>query len=112
MESIDLWLDDRRDPNSPETQQIYGSKPGMTWAKTAQEAISILASGNVRSISFDHDLGPRELVGDGHQVANYIERQAYDGTLPRLQWRVHSDNGVGRDNIIRAMTSAERFWDR
>lgn len=41
-----LWLDDLRPP-----------PPGWEWAKTVEEAILIIESGEVVEASLDHDLG-------------------------------------------------------
>lgn len=108
MESLDIWLDDLRDPKDPEIQKRYGAKPWMTWVKTAQEAIDLLATGKVRSISFDHDLGSG---GDGYEVAKFLEERAFQGTLPSVQWAVHSDNPEGARYIRLAMGNARRYWD-
>jgi hypothetical protein len=104
---ISIWLDDERDPNEPFIQREYGAKPGMLWAKTAKEAKDIISQGNVAFISFDHDLADIET---GYDLAKWIEEQAYHKKIPRLIWTVHSDNMVGRRNIIMAMKNAEKFW--
>jgi hypothetical protein len=104
---IDLWLDDERNPSNQNTKSLFGSIGSEIWVKTPQEAIDFLSQGNVRSISFDYDLG-----GDltGITVANWIEEQAYNGKIKPLTWKIHSANPVGRQDISRAMNSAERFW--
>lgn len=95
-----LWIDDVRP--MPE---------GYThWAKTAEEAISILCDvfcPVVETISFDHDLGGEFT---GYDVALYIEKASYEGTFWRCNWDIHSANPVGRKRIRQAMESAERFW--
>lgn len=78
-------------------------------ARTASEALALLRTGRVSFLSFDHDLGTEET---GYTVASWIERAAFDGTLARLGWAVHSANPVGRANIEIAMRNAERFWDQ
>ena len=69
-----VFLDDKRKMPADFTIHV----------KTAQEAIELLASGNVIHISLDHDLGPIEECGSGYQVATYIEAQAYSEKLPQL----------------------------
>lgn len=98
---VRLWLDDLRP--MPDGYDVH--------ARTAGEAIAILQAGNVVAISFDNDLGPEE-AGQGYQVANWIEEAAFNGSLPKLAWRIHSANPVGRQNIARAMENADRFWSR
>lgn len=105
--ALEVWLDDERDPRDHYIQQHFRAKGNEIWVKTAQEAIQLLSTGNVASISLDHDLGP----GDGMEVARWIEEQAFLGTLLPLQWRVHSQNPVGRQNILVAMQNAERYWN-
>jgi hypothetical protein len=79
-------------------------------AYTADEAMDFLWSGKVTHISLDHDLGD-ETDKTGYDVARYIEGAAYENLIPRLTWEIHSQNPVGRDNMIMALRSAERFWD-
>jgi hypothetical protein len=95
-----VWLDDVR----PIPAQGF-----TVHVKTAAEAISLLASGQVEAISLDHDLGPPE-AGTGYEVAKYIEEQAYHGKLPKLVWTIHSANTVGRKNMEAALGRAEQFW--
>lgn len=105
-----LWLDDERDPSENYIKRYFGFEGDETWVKTSQEAINLLASGKVKSISFDHDLGRGG--GTGLQVAKWIEEQAFHGNIPRLSWEIHSMNLVGRKDIHLAMTSAESFWNK
>ena len=105
---IAIWLDDKRDPLS-----AIGIQKGATgselWIKTAHEVIELLKGGDVISISLDHDLGLPE-NGSGYDVAKWIEEQAYHGNLPRLEWRLHSDNPVGVKNMKAALEQADKFW--
>jgi hypothetical protein len=80
-------------------------------AATAKEAIAFLKSGNVTDISLDHDLGlPEETFGNGYQVACWIEEAAFKGEIPKLEWRVHSQNNVGVDKMVQALRAADHFW--
>lgn len=106
---IDLWLDDERDPEHPQIQELFGISSGMVWVKTAHAAISRLKSGDVQSISFDHDLGT---VMTGYDVAKWIEERACLGVLPRIFWTVHSRNVRGAKVIRQAMLNADQFWSR
>jgi len=100
---INIWLDDRR-PMPPDFD---------VHVKTEQEAIKVLKDhiDDYIRISFDHDLGDPDVVGDGYGVAKWIEEQAYYGNIKPVKWTVHSDNPVGIQDIIRAMESSERFWN-
>jgi hypothetical protein len=106
---ISVWLDDVRDPNNSLIQKDFGAKSGMIWAKTANEAINLLKSNNVTFMSFDHDLG--EGNGSGYEVAVFVEEMAYNGSINRFEWRIHSMNKVGANNIRIALTNADKFWN-
>lgn len=102
---MNIWLDDQWD-------EIERRQPpaGYIPFKTAWEVIEQLKTGNVEAISLDHDLGPEE-AGTGYNVAEWIERAAYEGKLKRLKWNVHSANMVGAAKMARALANADRFWD-
>ncbi len=91
-EPIDLWLDDLRDPNR------HGYI-GWTWVKTADEAIALLAAGNVRQASLDHDLTMEQTLGGysteptGYTVVCWMEEHK---VWPIGGVKVHSQNPVGR----------------
>ena len=94
-----IWLDDVRPaPNDFDV-----------WCKTAKECLALVKTGSVDYISFDHDLADSL---SGYWVATNIDDLAYLHKLNPIEWDVHSQNPVGRDNITRAMKSAERFWNR
>lgn len=94
-----LWLDDVR--------PMPAGYHARAW--TAEEAIQFLKTCDFTHISFDHDLGEPE-DGTGYDVAKWIEERAYYGELLPLTWEVHSDNPAGRENIKRAMSSADIYW--
>lgn len=76
-----LWLDDERDP--PE---------GYTWVKTYDECIAHLATGKVKVLSLDHDLGT---IKTGYDVCVWMAEFGFPDTV-----YVHSANAVGRQNMI------------
>lgn len=106
--SIEIWLDDERDPKDKFIQERFGADPGMTWVKTAAEAILLLKSADVTFISFDHDLG---VGGSGYDVAKWLEQSAYRG-YKRIQWHVHSMNTVGCQNMLMALKKCEDYWNQ
>ena len=106
---IDLWLDDERDPDHPRIKEAFGSIAGMLWVRTADAAIQRLKSGQVRSISFDHDLGTGPT---GYDVAKWVEERSFSGELSRIVWTVHSLNVRGAKSIRQAMMNADRFWSQ
>lgn len=101
---MNLWLDDYRSP--PSDGQFW------IWLKTSEEAIECISFGNISYISFDHDLGvkPDGSLDEAIDVAKYIEDLAHEGKISRIEWDVHSQNPVGKGNIIAAMKSADRYW--
>lgn len=114
---IALWLDDIRPV--PKFQSIHFTH----WAKTAEEAISLLSSGEVEFISLDHDLSEEhyeiedwregEVKGSltGYDVACWIERAVFLGEIQMPGWACHSANPSGRARIIAAMQRAQDFAD-
>jgi hypothetical protein len=98
MKMMKLWLDDVRP--MPEGYDRH--------ARTADEAIALLETGDVSHISFDHDLGTEK---DGNDVAIAIEKMAHDGIVVEMEWTIHSANPVGRKEIEMTMKSAQRWWD-
>lgn len=105
---IRLWLDDERDPSDPEIQKRYGSNGTEIWVKSVDDAINCLQKGAVKHISFDNDLG--EGQKEGRHLAAWIEEQAYFKKIPSLEWNIHSENPNGRQEILMAMSNADRFW--
>lgn len=92
-----LWLDDVRP--MPMGYDVL--------AKTADEAIEYLKTGQVTEISLDHDLG---LDKSGYDVAKWIEEQAAYGQINSMTWHVHSANVVGARLIRKAMEKADEYW--
>ena len=74
-----LWLDDVRDPVQ------FTGQTDWTWIKTAEQAIALIATGQVTEVSLDHDLGIEHdkirnfMVGNGYMVASFIEELAVGG---------------------------------
>jgi hypothetical protein len=93
-----LYLDDER-PTPDGWERVY----------TARQATARLARGGVTRVSLDHDLGPPE-AGTGYDVACWIEQNAAEGRLARIQWAMHSANPVGRARMEQALRSADRHW--
>lgn len=102
-----LWIDDLR----PVPDWFKDGSDEVVWAKTSVEAIQAIDAHRLTltHISFDHDLG-----GDDKAivVANHLEQLAHDGDIGEIVWTVHSRNPVGRDDIIRALRSCDRFWSK
>lgn len=104
-----IWLDDERDPTKKIWQDEKNAEPDMVWVKDPEEAIRLLKSGVVTLISLDHDLGT---TLTGYDVAKFIEESAFNGIIPQLNWRIHTDNPRGYWDIAKALLNANKFWQQ
>lgn len=92
-----LWLDDER----PEPE-------GWVRAKTAGQAVMLLASGTFGEVSLDHDLGP-EAAGTGYQVACWLEEEVMTNPhFPAPIVHVHTANASARGKMQQAVFNIER----
>lgn len=100
---VKLWLDDIRDPVK------FGCR-GFVWAKTAEEAVAYLKSGEVTYASLDHDLTEKQMVlggylgiihddgvKSGYDVVCWLEQNPQ--YLPPDGINLHSANPAGRDRM-------------
>lgn len=100
-----LWVDDCRNPNE------FG-KIGWNWAKTYEDAIEILSTGNVTEISLDHDLGFLASIGQfekeltGYDILKWMEE--YDIWPDKIY--VHSQNPVGRERMLKVIAKRKREY--
>lgn len=93
-----LWIDDMRTP--PDAT--------WTWAKSYKLAIAFINSMLVTEISFKHDLGEEKT---GRDIAEYIaERVATKNDLPAMDWKIHSANPTGHEQIADAMEKCDDVW--
>lgn len=94
-----IWLDDLR------------PTPDQTWTlvRTPKEAISLLESGEVQLISFDHDLGfdgEREMTG--YEVLLWVEEAVAVRGFKPPEMRVHSANPPGHERLLKGIESIHR----
>lgn len=97
-----LWLDDIREPWK------FGCV-GWEWAKTAEQAVALLKTGNVEIASLDHDLTTEQMMGgmigiirednvkSGYDVVLWLEQNPQ--YWPPKGTFVHSMNPVGRERM-------------
>ena len=92
-----VWLDDER--HEP-----------ATWvrARTATEAITLLATGGVQEISLDHDLG-EDAAGTGYDVLTWIERAVVEHALQPPTIFVHTANPPARIRMLAAVEVIEKL---
>lgn len=103
-----LWVDDYRNPFENDWLNFspIGRNCNVVWVKSYQEAIDFLDKNWPDAICLDHDLGEEK---SGYDVAKYIINKCltYNYTLPN--YASQSSNPVGRENILKALKSYEKF---
>ena len=93
---INLYVDDLRDCPS-----------GYTVARNMEEAINYLENHNIHILSLDHDLGEDQdgnLLSTGYDLVKYICEKG----LRANKIYLHTDNGVGRDNMYHTLKAAQK----
>lgn len=100
MRIVKLWIDDERLP--PDEFEA--------WCTNASDAKKFLISHwpQIEVISFDHDLGDDER-GTGYDVIKFMEEQVHKhGWIPDMEFRIHTQNPVGRKNISAGIASIQK----
>lgn len=93
----DLFLDDERYPPRPSPVSNVRVKSWVI-ARTYEDAVALVKTrGFPRSVSLDHDLGPRQKTG--MDFAKWLVNHAMDNGYPYFDVTVHSMNPVGKMNI-------------
>jgi len=96
-----VYLDDERP--APE---------GWTLVKTTAEAVCMLLTYDVVTLSLDHDLGDSPYVGNGYDVLLWIEEQvALNGFEPPLIF-IHSANAGARPKMEAAVKSIYNIYSQ
>ncbi|KGR75221.1 cyclic-phosphate processing receiver domain-containing protein [Ureibacillus sinduriensis] len=93
---INLYVDDLRD-----------CPLGYTIARNMEEAIYYIENYNVHILSLDHDLGEDNkgtLLPTGYDLVKYICEKG----LRANKIYLHTDNGVGRENMYQTLKAAQR----
>lgn len=92
-----LFLDDERDPVSDDFVIVRDYKAACEYVKE---------HGTPDFVQFDHDLGDGPT---GHDFAFWLVERALDGFGFPNGYDVHSQNPVGKQNIISMMENYKRF---
>ncbi|MGG3890298.1 cyclic-phosphate processing receiver domain-containing protein [Metabacillus fastidiosus] len=93
---INLYVDDLRD-----------CPKGFTVARNFKDAIYLLENQKVNILSLDHDLGEDEngnLLPTGYDLVKYF----CENGLRSNKIYIHTDNGVGRENMYQTLKAAQR----
>ena len=84
-----LFLDDERFPVSED----------FIIARNYDEAVNLIEKNGIPIfISFDHDLGKSKT---GYDFCKYLIDYCIDNNVKMCEYYVHSQNPVGRENIIK-----------
>lgn len=83
---VKLYLDDLR-PTPEDFQRVYSYD---------EFVVFISLNGLPASISFDHDLGPGKT---GYDCAKFLVEYCLDHGITNINFSVHSQNPVGKENI-------------
>jgi hypothetical protein len=110
-----LFIDDERNPidvtwGSWQDQALYRDDEWFI-ARNWYEVLEIVITyGFPKLISFDHDLGDNQKTG--YEIAQKLCEMVMDGAeLPQgFQYRVHSKNPVGAENIRSYMDNFLRHF--
>lgn len=112
-----LFIDDERNPidvkwGDWKDQALYRDEEwfiARNWAEVSELIISL---GFPQMISFDHDLGENERTG--YEIAQKLCNMIMDGIeIPRgFEFRVHSKNPVGSENIRGYMNNFLKYMGR
>lgn len=115
--SYNLFIDDERVPmdvtwGTWQDQALYRAGEWIivrNWNEVLELVVSL---GFPSMISFDHDLGENEKTG--YVIAQKLGDMILDGAeLPvGFQYRVHSKNPVGAENIRKYMDNFLKHMDR
>jgi hypothetical protein len=124
--SYKLFLDDMREPKEVYyyyPQKIYLEEDWVIVRSYDEFMETILEKGMPEFVSFDHDLADEHygLEGSGCQYDDYKEKTGYDcaiwlaehivdNLLPLPDYKVHSMNPIGRDNIIHYLENLRKFY--
>jgi len=116
---VKLWVDDERDPSEwlPSIRWFRGRDPAelgeWLWARTAPEAIALLASTEIDELSLDHDLGDLDQAGTGYEILLWIEeRVATDDDYSPPMIHIHTSNIGARDLMESALVGIARIVAR
>lgn len=93
---INLYVDDLRD-----------CPHGFVVARNVGQAIEFLTKYEVDILSLDHDLGEndkKELLPTGYDLVKYFCEHG----LRANKIYIHTDNGVGRDNMFATLKAAQK----
>lgn len=112
MNKTVIWVDDIRDPKKYikfDSSTIYN----IVWCRSYDEFVSSLNNiGKPDLVCFDHDLADidnPEGEKTGYDCAKYLIDFCIDNNIKLPKFYSQSDNGPGRENIIKLLENYKRF---
>lgn len=100
---IYLWIDDIRDP---EKYLNLDKSYIILWARSYDSAKRYIDLYRPDVVDFDHDLGEEKT---GYDVAKYIVHQCMENKSNLPEYKIHSANPVGRENIDKLLQNYMKF---
>lgn len=97
VDQIKVFLDDER-----------STPPGWVRVFWPAEAINLLKTANVETISLDHDLGD-DSTGTGYDVILWIEEAVATTDYIPPQILIHTANAAARSKMIAGVDSIHRL---
>ncbi len=76
-----LWIDDARDPTSPNQEKWVLPYNELVWAKTFSDALDLITSYNIEEVWFDNDLGDSQ-DRQGKHLFSLLELRYETGENP------------------------------
>jgi hypothetical protein len=131
MKQYKLFLDDLRMPDQAGSDEIYKDNDWIIVRSYDEFVKCIDDNGAPELVSFDHDLGLEHIryyfENGGHDnppdpdqaqfkektgkdCANYLTEYCTINGLPLPEYKVHSRNPVGKENIINFLESYKRHF--
>ena len=112
-----LWLDDERDPQNPLFKNYflkYGNFD-IIWVKSYYEFVEYIEQNGLPDlISFDHDLSDIEAEQEmtGYSAAKWLCDYCFDNDVNVPEYKVHSSNSVGKENIINYLENCKKHMKK
>lgn len=104
-EKIVLWLDDIRDPNDYLEEDFTWVKNFKDFIECFEYLINKYSSEDI-ILDLDHDLGDDKT---GYDCAWYVVNFCINNNLPLPEYRVHSQNPIGAENIKKLFDNYLKF---
>lgn len=109
MNKTVIWVDDIRDP----LKYLINDDIDIIWCKSYDEFVKTLNKvKTLDSVYFDHDLGDIDNPDGektGYDCAKYLIDFCIDNNIKLPKFYSQSDNGPGRENIIKLLENYKRF---